>query len=300
MRHRHPTRPEPLCDKIVMRFNSRKSPPCRDMNIPTKGIKTFVYIVIDGVLGDALQEGLILWDYDPKGIRLFKPIDVQKVSEELSATGPKATVVAGVFTKEEETMARDLLVSVRLLRGDCAKVPFVFLALDAHVPQIFMTAGCYLRMVPRDSALLEHIHKLKGPSDKECDEFITEFAKPALWDHIVKEGRKLFHDVGKKSIMINYSQDFNALSEEAGRFCRWFQDSLDCMERGAALIGLSLAKKWPKIVVLKETVTRIEGCLSEQSKGVFRETKSAICSELEKIIKNCRILLDQLQNERGL
>lgn len=270
------------------------------MNIHATGGKLFVHIVIKGVLGDALKEALVLWGYEREGIRLSEPIDAQKVPEELSATGSDAAVVAGIFTKEEEDMTRDLLVSVRLLRNDCTKVPFVFLALDAHVPPIFLTAGCHIRVLPRDTASLEHIHALRGPSDKECEEFITTFGKPALLHKVLKKGRDLFHNPAKRSLSIKSAHDMNMLNNEVRHFCDKFMASLDCMERDASLIGLCLADMWSEIGELRGTVMRLEGLASAPMEMDFQERMKAIRAEREKIIETCMALQNQFQDKGAL
>jgi hypothetical protein len=209
-------------------------------------------------------------------------------------------IVAAVFTKDQEDMARDLLVSVRLIQGALARVPFVLLLLDEDLPPVFRSPGCHICLLPRDSASLGRIDTLNATTDKECEEFITEFGKPALWDKIVKQGQDLFHNPGKRTLTLLYSGDYQTLTGDVQAFCRSFWTSLDCLDRDASLIGLSFAKSLPEIENLRTTLTRMEGFLSVDSKADFTETRKAICAEREKLIEICKGLENQLKDKGGL
>lgn len=259
-----------------------------------------IILVIEGVLADALYTALSSWRHDSASLYRVPPADAQSIPKQLNNFGGKALIVAGLFTKDQEEMAGNLLVSVRLLRGEWASIPFVFLALDRELPSIFQSPGCHIRLLPRDAASLEHIHALQVITDWEREQFITEFGKPALWDKILKDGHALFHNPGKKTVALHYASDNKMLSMHGLAFCFYIRTSLKRLDRYANLIGLSLAVMWPETKNLSIMVTQMEDFLTTIEGRDFALTKKEIRSQREQIIAICTVLENRLKDEGGI
>ena len=259
-----------------------------------------IILVIEGVLADALYTALSSWGHGSASLYRVPPADAQSIPKQLNNFGEKALVVAGLFTKDQEEIAGNLLVSVRLLQGACARVPFVFLALDPDAAPIFQSPGCHLRLLPRDAASLEHIHALQVISDWEREQFIAEFGKPALWDKILKDGHALFHNPGKKTVGLHYASDNNMLSTNGIAFCVHMRTSLKKLDRYANLIGLSLAEMWPETRNLSIMVTQMEDFLMTIEGRDFVLTRKETRSQREQIIAICTVLENRLKDEGGI
>lgn len=259
-----------------------------------------ILIAGDGLLSAALRTAFLFWDYDSKAIISFTSSEAHKIPERLPGFGEKAMVVTGVFTRSEEERAKALLMSVRTLREDCARCPFVLLALDEHLPPILRSPGCHHRILPRDAASLKHIHTLQAVSDREREQFITDFGKPVLLDKIVKVGGHLLHDFAKQSLPLRYARDFQTLREQGRTVCSSIRASFESLNRDAGMIGLSLAEVWPETEDLIQCLIEMERLCAAGPEGDFARTKMTVREKREEGIRICELLQDRLKNKGDL